>query len=201
MGQRLRLDEFSPAAPAAAETGGFVPATAVEDAKLSGYDMGYTAGWDDAIAAQDAETARLKADLARSLEDLSFTYAEARAAILASIEPLLTDMVTKVLPPLAHRMIGPVLADHLGAALATLASPEVVLVVSPASRPLVEPLLPSGGALMLTLREDADLTEGQAHLRFDGRETHIDLDAVVEAIARAVADLHLARRDDRKAIA
>jgi flagellar assembly protein FliH len=201
MGARLRLDDLSPAAPAHGGLAGAAPAAAIEDAKLSGYEQGYAAGWDDAIAAQDAETLRLKAGLVRSLEDLSFSYHEARTAILASIEPLLTDMVSKVLPALAHRMIGPVVAEHLGPAMQSLSSPAVELVVSPASRPLVEPLLPQDRPMSVDLREDPDLTDGQAHLRFGGREVHIDLDAVVEAIARAVADLHLSRPDERKAIA
>ena len=74
-----------------------------EDARLASFEDGYKAGWDDAIAAQDKETARIRADFARSLEDLGFTYTEAHRHVLNAIEPLLRDMVCKVMPRMAHR--------------------------------------------------------------------------------------------------
>ena len=50
----------------------------LEEAKLAAFEKGYTAGWEDAVAAQDDEVAELRADLGRNLQALSFSYHEAQ---------------------------------------------------------------------------------------------------------------------------
>ena len=60
---------------------------ALEDEKLAAYDTGYRAGWDDANAAQSDDQTRMKADLARNLQTLGFTYHEARTHILKALWP------------------------------------------------------------------------------------------------------------------
>jgi hypothetical protein len=52
---------------------------AVEEAKVASFEQGYKAGWDDAVAAQSEDQTRIRADLARNLQSLSFTYQEARS--------------------------------------------------------------------------------------------------------------------------
>lgn len=185
MGQRFQLEEFESGlfgeSQVAMSTGD------LEEQKLASFEQGYGAGWDDAIAAQDAETTRVRVDLAQNLQDLSFTYAEAHRNMMAALEPLLSDMVGKVLPDLAKASLGPIVVGLLMPAAGSMAAVPVELAVSPATRAIVAPMLADAGSLPLTLVEDPLLSAGQAFLRFAEKETRIDLDAVVAAIARAVA--------------
>ncbi len=161
---------------------------AIEDTRLAAFEQGYAAGWDDAVAAQDQGTARLRADLARNLEDLSFTYAEAHRHVLGALEPLLRDMVGKVLPAMARDTLGLIVIEQLLPVARDLAGAPIEVVVCPASRLLVEPLIAATGIVPLIVCDEPTLGEGQVHLRFADRERRIDLDGVIAAIGAAVAD-------------
>ena len=159
----------------------------LEEARLAAYEKGYTAGWDDAIAAQDAEIARLRADLGRNLEDLSFTYHEAHSHVLRTLEPLLQDMVTKVLPAIARETIGHVALDHLRPLAKGLAGVPITVVANPANRDAIERLFVAEAGFPLRFEEEPSLGEGQVYLRLGESESRVDLDGVIAAISAAVA--------------
>ena len=65
----------------------------IETLKVSAYDSGYKAGWDDAAAAQASEQNQIGAELAKNLQDFSFTFHEARVQVMKSMQPLLLEIV------------------------------------------------------------------------------------------------------------
>ena len=164
-----------------------VSAADFEEMRLAAFEKGYTAGWDDAVAAQDADGAKLRADLTRNLEDLSFTYAEAQAHVLQAMEPLLRDMVAKVLPAIAQDTLAPVVLETLRPLAEEMAGAAITVVVNPVNRHKVETMLSTGKTLPLTFVEEPSLGEGQVYLRMGDAESRIDLDGVIAAIGRAVA--------------
>ena len=159
----------------------------LEECRLAAYEQGYTAGWDDAVAAQDGEVARLRADLGQNLQDMSFTYHEAHSHVLRTLEPLLNDMVAKVLPAIARDTLAPMVLEHLRPIAKDLADQPVSLVANPANRDLLERLVVDEAPFPLTFQEEASLGDGQVYLRFGTEETRIDLDGVIEAISSAVS--------------
>ena len=158
-----------------------------EEMRLQAFEKGYTAGWDDAVAAQDAEATRLRADLSKNLEELSFTYHEARGHVLAAMEPLLRDMVAKVLPAIARESLGQVVLETVMPLAEEMAGAAITVVVNPVNRPAVEALLTTRKSLPLTFLEEPSLGEGQVYLRMGDAESRIDLDGVIAAIGQAVA--------------
>lgn len=158
----------------------------LEEAKLASYDQGYSAGWEDAIAAQDGDQSRVRAELARNLQALSFTYQEARSHILRALEPLLEGMVEKLLPSLARETLGSIVLDALMPMAEGLADAPVTLVLNPAVRAAVEPLIADATGLPLIVEEEPSLGEGQVYLRFGTSETLVDLDRATSEIATAV---------------
>lgn len=170
-----------------------------EECRLAAYEQGYTAGWDDAVAAQDGEIARLRADLGRNLEDLSFTYHEAHSHVLRTLEPLLHDMVTKVLPAIARESLGHMVLDHLRPMAKDLADQPVTLVANPANRALLETLVVAEATFPLTFREEPSLGDGQVYLRLGEAESRIDLDGVISAISAAVsAFFRIEKQEERR---
>ncbi len=103
-----KLEVFD-ATPAAKPDPGLVTTqvSAIEESKLASYEQGYKAGWDDAAAALAEDQTRIRADLARNLQQLSFTYQEARSHILKAVEPLLEEMVGRLLPDMARETLAP----------------------------------------------------------------------------------------------
>jgi len=161
-------------------------AGALEEAKLASYDQGYSAGWEDAAAAQSDEQGRMKADLARHLQALGFSYQEARMHVLKAIEPLLLDIVGRLLPDLARETLAPVVLEALMPMAETLADTPVTLVLNPAARDAVEQLLERATGLPLTLQEEPTLGEGQVYLRLGMAETEVNLDRAIADITAAV---------------
>lgn len=159
-----------------------------DEVKLASFEEGYSAGWEDAVAARNEEEARLQADLARHLQALSFTYHEAREHVLKALEPLLSEMTGRLLPAVARAALGPLVAETLRPLAAEAAAAPLTLVTGPASRPVVEAVLAAEGGLPVTVVEESSLGEGQVYLRFGASETRIDLDRAVSQIAGAVRD-------------
>ena len=160
--------------------------SALDEAKLASFDTGYRAGWDDAAAAQTGDQSRISADLGRNLQSLGFTYHEARAHVLKAVEPLLLEIVGKLLPELARSTLAPMLLETLMPLAEGLADAPITLVLNPAARLVVAALLEQATGLPLTIIEEPTLGEGQAWLRLGAVETHVDLDGATEQIAAAV---------------
>lgn len=183
----LRLEVFETTErEGAAATTVVLELAALEEARLAAYDSGYRAGWDDAAAAQDQDQTRVRADLGRNLQALSFTYHEARSHVLQALRPLIEDMVGRLLPVLARDSLGAVVLEEIMPLAERLADVPVHLVLNPAVRPAVEGLISGATGLPLTIVEEDSLGEGQAYLRFGDQERHVDLDRAAQDIAAAV---------------
>ena len=195
--RRVRLEVFS-LADEGAEDVLVVNASDIEDARLHSYEAGYKAGWEDASAAHAAGQAELRADVARNLQAMSFTYHEARGQILRAIEPLLTDIAARLLPEVSRA----VLPAQISAVLLPLAEQAtevpVTLVIHPDARADVEAFasLPSG--LPIAIHETDALGPGQATLRLGEVETRIDMDGAVAATAALIRDFFELPRKERK---
>ena len=136
----VTLEDFA-APPAAAAPQDAPAAEAPPVDPLDSYEQGYTAGWDDALSHQDGETARLGADLAATLADLDHGYAAARADVMAALRPVLSEIVTALLPPMAEAAVGPTLLAELEALVDgdRAARPEIR--IAPGRKPAIEALL------------------------------------------------------------
>lgn len=167
-----------------------VDASALEESRLQAYEQGYAAGWEDATKAREEDQTRVKADLARNIQGLGFTYHEARDHVLSAIGPLLQDLTERLLPDLAKQALAPVVAEALMPLVGKAADNPIELVMNPAARPAIESLLEQTSGLPLVLKEEPTLGEGQVYLRLGGNggETRIDLDRALAEIATAVRD-------------
>jgi flagellar biosynthesis/type III secretory pathway protein FliH len=191
---RLRLENFdtTTATADAPASGGAAPGPTpelIEHARLEGYESGYKAGWDDATRAEAEAQGRIGAEFARNLQDLGFTFHEARSHVMHALEPLLTTMVERVLPDLVARTIGQTIIEELLPLASEAADVPIEVVVCPASRPALEPML-AGAKLPFTLVEEPTLAEGQVYLRSDQAERHIDFTDAVDRIGAAISGLY-----------
>lgn len=182
----LKLEVFD-ADPKPAKTHTVVlDRVALEDEKLAAYETGYKAGWDDASAAMSGDQTRIRDDLARNLQALSFTYHEARSHLLKALEPLLLQIVGQLLPEIARETLAPFVLDTLMPLAESLGDAPVTLVLNPAARPAVEALLDQATGLPLTIEEEPTLGEGQVYIRLGTVETQVDLDKATADISAAV---------------
>lgn len=182
----LRLEIFENEEPGVPSETVVLDVAAFEEARLASYDSGYAAGWEDATAAQSGDQSRIRADLARNLQALSFTYQEARSHVLRALEPLLTETVGKLLPKIARATLGGIVLDTLLPLAEAQGDAPVVLVLNPAAKPAVEVLIAKATGLPIVIEEEASLGEGQVYLRLGGSETCVDLDRATAEIMAAL---------------
>lgn len=185
MGRPLTLEDFD-AALAAPLAVANVPHSHVEEEKLKSFDTGYKAGWDDAAKAHGEEQSRLSSEFASNLQALSFTYHEARNAVLSEMEELVRGIVDKVLPTALQPSLGGMILQEVTAMADGLSEIEVEIVVAPENVALIEDLTYEKVAPPLRIREEASLGAGQAFLRIGGRERMIDLDATLTNLLASV---------------
>jgi flagellar assembly protein FliH len=182
---KLEVFDTDPA-PRPASAMVMTQASALDEAKLAGYEQGYKAGWDDAVAAQSEDQTRIRADLARNLQQLSFTYQEARSHILKAVQPLLEEMVNRLLPETARETLAPLVLEQVMPMAEDLTDQPVTLVLNPSVRVAVETLIAQATGLPMRIEEEPTLPEGQVYIRLGGSEAQVDLTRVTADIAAAV---------------
>ncbi len=159
----------------------------IEALKLDAFEKGYRDGWDDSLKAQTEDQTRVSADLERNLQDLSFTFHEARQHILTAIHPLLNQLVDLVLPNLARETMGPRIVEELRRVAENSVDQRVEIVTAPASRPALDRLMDQDFGFPVDVTQDDSLGEGQVLLRLGSGEHQIDMDRVIDDIKAAVA--------------
>ena len=182
----LRLEVFDTAPAPDGSLLPLVEATAVEEAKVAAFEQGYSAGWDDAVAAQQGDQSRIRADLARNLQSLSFTFQDARSHVLQAIRPLILEMINRLLPEVARETLAPTVLEAVMPIADDLADAPLTLVLNPAVRKQVEDLLVQATGLPMLVEEEPTMPEGQVYIRFGTSETKVDLAQVTTDIAIAV---------------
>lgn len=193
----LKLEVFeAPSQPGTGQTI-VMDRAAIEDVRLQSYEAGYAAGWEDATTATQDDQARIGSELANNLQQMAFTFQEARAHVVKSVQPVLTQLCTQLLPPLAREVLAPVVLDTIMPLIDDLADSPVHIRLNPAARPAVERLLAQAAGLPLMITEEPTLGEGQVYVRLGEVEHRVDLDRAVTQLTRAVHDFfEYSEKDD-----
>jgi len=194
MARPLQLATFE--IPGAADHLAGMAESQAEEMRLAAYEQGYTAGWDDAIAAQTDEIARLRADLGRNLLDMSLSYQDARRHVLGALEPLLDEMIAKVLPAIARQTLAPIILEELRPAAENMAGAPLIVRTAPGNCAAVERLVATQTGLPVQVVAEPTLGEGQAYLKLADSEVRVDLDGVIAAIAAAVGAFFRIEKDE-----
>jgi flagellar assembly protein FliH len=154
---------------------------------VASYEHGYKAGWDDASKAQSRDRARIGADFARSMQEISFTYHEAKSHLMRSFEPLLHDMIAQVLPATAAATLGQTILEALRPMAEAAPEVPVELVINPGNRDVVAQLLKTEMSVPVAVVEEETLGMGQAFVRLGAAEKSIDTEEVLTALGQAIS--------------
>lgn len=160
----------------------------LEEQKLSSFEAGYQAGWDDSTTANRDAGNQVSADFAQNMAELTITYREAYEALLTDIRPFLTQMVDSVLPVVSHDTLVPRIVELIETEMSQAPIGRVLVSASPDECTLLNSMLASSyTGLDVEFREDATLSSGQVRLNFDDqREQELDTTALVSGIQKVV---------------
>lgn len=168
----------------------------IENQKLDSFEKGYQAGWDDAVNAQVATKTRISSDLAKNLQEVSFSYHEARSTLTKSLEPLFSDVVATLLPEVARHSLGPHLVAQLTDMVRVQTDQVIEITVSPVNLETIETLIENELESPFVMVPDPNLSEGQVFLRIGVEEREIDLDHVIETVGAAFNNFFTATGQD-----
>ena len=169
---------------------------ALEEYRLTAFEQGYSAGWDDAVSAQTEDHARVSEALGKSLEDLSFTYHEALSQMTLSLEPMFNSLMDTVLPQTIEKTYSQHIVDELKDMARDQAAQPVLLVVPSGVSAALKPALDREFSVPVQMVEESSLPSGQAYLRVGSAEREVDCTALMDSISEAVdAFLYQAKED------
>lgn len=158
----------------------------IEEQKLQAFEAGYQAGWDDAVKAQDEESLRISAAFGQNLQDISFTYYEAVAKLTSSFEPLMSEMVAKVLPALAGKTLALHVVEQVRQLVQISIERPVEIVVSPDNEDKVRKILKEALVEPFKIVSDPGLCDEQVFIRIGANEREIDLGSTIREVAKAI---------------
>ncbi|MBO9445842.1 ABC transporter ATP-binding protein [Ruegeria sp. R14_0] len=158
---------------------------ALEEQRLASFDQGYSAGWEDATQAQESSRGQVSDDLARSLEDMSFTYHEAVHWMAQSLEPMFQSLTKVVLPETMDRGFAARLAEELTDMARTQIGQPMRVFVPEGRAAEVEGMIPNAISSPVQVVEDASLDLGQARLKVGISQREVDCSGVLAAIDQA----------------
>ncbi|MDJ0825792.1 MAG: flagellar biosynthesis protein [Rhodobacter sp.] len=186
----LLLEDFDTLASTVAPSADSGPTDVIEDAaRMAAYEKGYQAGWDDAAQAEAADQTRIGTEFARNLQELSFTFHEARAYVIQSMEPLLSEITCKLLPVLMSEALTETVLQELRPLVEDCADTPIDLVVAPESRAALEARVPDMVSAAVRIAEEPSLAAGQVYLRLGKTERKIDLSGAQSRIVAAIRAL------------
>lgn len=161
-------------------------AEADETRRLEAFEEGYRAGWDDAVKAQSEDEARVRADLARNLQEMTFTYQEAYTQISRALAPIFERIAEAILPEAARATLGAHVAEQLTELARGGAEGVAEVSVAPESEAAVAALLESELPFPVRIRTDPMLGVGQAELGYGAAERAVDLDTAIATVTDAI---------------
>lgn len=180
------FQEFGSAVPGA-EPVSLLNSSEEEEQGLVQYEKGYAAGWEDSLTLQIEEKSRISEALKSNLEDLEFTFAEARVQVLGALAPVFDLLVEQVLPEAMQHSAGARISEVISQLASEAADGPVGLHVAPGQVPVIQPLVKHALGDHLPLTEDETLTDGQVQIVMGGQERLIDPAPVLQQIADALS--------------
>lgn len=151
-----------------------------ESDRLRAYDEGYATGWAEAQAdaRAAAEAAQDQGDALRArVEELGFTFQEARAHVMQAVAPMLRAILEHGLPQLLHATLGARLEHEFALMIESYGDQPMTLHVAAADRAQIAADLDGAFALPLDIATDASLDSGQMVLAAGPLEHEIDIAA------------------------
>ena len=163
----------------------FEAEAAQDDTATATFNEGYQQGFDASQAAAAADSTALAAALVQAISDIDFTYAEARAQVMQSLNPLFDALTTAVLPHCVSSGFTSQIASMLMTAAGADTEAPFRLHVHPDQVAAVEAAtdnLPNN----INILPDATLSLHAIWIERGARETHLDLDRLLAQITEAL---------------
>lgn len=182
-----RYRNFGGSAKDSAEAEGQTSGVASEEEKLQSFEAGYQAGWDDALKAQKESNDHISAEFAQNLQDMTFTYHEALSKLTSSIEPVMKEVVSKLLPEIVAQSLVGHICEQIDILIKENVGQNIEVVVCKSNVSKLEMIAGDKYENQIKIVAEETLGEGQAFVRIGNSERQVDIAGVVEGVSNAIA--------------
>ena len=162
----------------------------IEDQKLSSFEKGYSAGWADAIEAQNNDHARISSELTQNLLDITFTYQESLAEILQSLDEFFQILIELIIPKIMEEAFGTSIVECLMEMAGEQTDQQIDLVVPAGTGAVLRSMLTRKFSIPIRLIEDPNLTDGHVKLRIGHAAQEICGKEIIEIVKSGVRSLN-----------
>lgn len=186
MSRPLTFEDFGFASEPAPETVDLDEHTAAVEAA---YARGFEAARAEAAAERSANVQQGEEAVRSHLQELSFTYEEARAHVMTSLSPLLRAIAAQAVPRILHHTLPDRLAETLAELARESTDDRARLWCAPGDRDLIAPFVAHDTMFPVDLAEDEGLAPGRLRLTLGDAGRAIDLTALERRLSEALGAL------------
>jgi flagellar assembly protein FliH len=158
----------------------------LEDIRLAAFEKGYAAGWEDALKSQATENSRASNGMAHHLEDISFTFHEAREQFAKCSGEILRLISEKFLPEILHGTLGQHILQEIESILNSSAPDALTIFVPKGKKENFQNLLKLELPMSLYIEEDISLNDDQIALRVIDIEREINVNRTINSMLDAI---------------
>lgn len=166
--------------------------------RLRAYDEGYATGWAEAQAdaRAAAEAAQDQGDALRArIEELGFTFQEARAHVMQAVTPMLRAILKQGLPQVLHATLGARLEHEFALMIESYGNEPMTLRVAATDRVRIAADLDGATGLPFEISTDANLESGQMVLAAGPFEHEIDIAAFSARLTEILGSIEHSNKD------
>lgn len=156
-----------------------------ETARNTAFQEGYEEGLRAGRIAAEAESGALHASLVQAINDIDFSYAEARAQLLISLQPLFATIVEKLLPHCVDAGFPSLVVDELNAFADSGIGGPMQIHVHPDQLEAVGQAT-EGLKTEVSVKPDPTLDLHAAWIQCGNAEAKLDLDRLLAQITQAL---------------
>lgn len=185
--------------PLTLENFNFVPAPEIpvevydgerlEAERLESFDKGYTSGWAEASAAAESAAEERGQVLDTRLDELAFTFHEARAHVMRELGPLLDAIVRTAVPRILHDTLGARLNELFTEMAEDAAEAEIQILTAPGEAEGVTAALKDRARFPVSVRDDDSLAPGTLQVRLGASARELNLNALETSLTDALEAL------------
>lgn len=162
-----------------------------EEDRLRAFEQGYSAGWEDATKALQESSTQGASQLAASISDASFTFQEAYSAVLRDIEPVISRMISLILPEIARETIAQHLIGEIRKSFRESPASALTISINEAQVETLTDALASSGLGAVKVQSDPGLDALQAIVGTEKSEREIDFGRLIKEFHQSLASLAL----------
>lgn len=159
----------------------------IEEDKLQSFENGYKSGWDDAVSAQETTRSNVSAEFARNLQEASFSYHEARSALVKELRDVIEPVMTKILPEIAGETLAVHVLDQITQIARDKLDCPVEVAVSPTRLVTMQTVFEEVLKEPFEIVPDECLSADQVFLRIGREEREIDFAPWLQQVKDSVA--------------